>query len=69
MCGIATMVQWVKVDWSKYGLLALKKYYSDQLLVTSSGAGGGRVSLVTTLNLLKIASRSVPEKTLKGKSK
>ena len=45
------------------------KYYSNQLLVTSSGAGGGRVSLVTTLNLLKIASRSVPEKTLKGKSK
>ena len=37
--------------------------------MTSSGAGGGRVSLVTTLNLRKIASLSVPEKTLKGKSK
>ena len=35
---------------------------------TSSGAGGGRVSLVTTLNLLDIASLSAPEKTLKGKS-
>ena len=34
---------------------------------TSSGAGGGRVSLVTTLNLLNIASLSAPEKTLKGK--
>ena len=41
--------------------------YGNSLLMTSSGTGGGRVSLVTTLNLLNIASLSAPEKTLKGK--
>ena len=41
------------------------KFYTSA--ATSSGAGGGRVSLVTTLNLLNIASLSAPEKTLKGK--
>ena len=51
----------------------LMSYFSCQHInfytsvTTSSGAGGGRVSLVTTLNLLNIASLSAPEKTLKGK--
>ena len=51
----------------------LMSYFSCQHInfytsaATSSGAGGGRVSLVTTLNLLNIASLSAPEKTLKGK--
>ena len=66
-------MKWVLTNKIPCASVILISYFSCQHInfytsaATSSGAGGGRVSLVTTLNLLNIASLSAPEKTLKGK--